>query len=109
MDDFSLDDINAVLESTPGVTVEQIETDRTYFKARGFEITNFLIDGLGTPQTSGSIQGTLDTAIYDRVEIVRGANGMMTGAGNPSATVNMVLKTNLHNTSSCFCFLWFVE
>jgi len=92
MDDFSLDDINAVLESTPGVTVEQIETDRTYFKARGFEITNFLIDGLGTPQSSGSIQGTLDTAIYDRVEIVRGANGMMTGAGNPSATVNMVLK-----------------
>jgi outer membrane receptor for ferric coprogen and ferric-rhodotorulic acid len=98
MDDFSLDDINAVLESTPGVTVEQIETDRTYFKARGFEITNFLIDGLGTPQTSGSIQGTLDTAIYDRVEIVRGANGMMTGAGNPSATVNMVLKKPTYTT-----------
>ena len=92
MDDFSLDDINSVLESTPGVTVEQIETDRTYFKARGFEITNFQVDGLGIPQSSGSIQGTLDTSIYDRVEIVRGANGLMTGAGNPSATVNMVLK-----------------
>jgi outer membrane receptor for ferric coprogen and ferric-rhodotorulic acid len=100
MDDFSLDDINAVLESTPGVTVEQIETDRTYFKARGFEITNFLIDGLGTPQSSGSIQGTLDTAIYDRVEIVRGANGMMTGAGNPSATVNMVLKKPTYTTQA---------
>ncbi len=100
MDDFSLDDINAVLESTPGVTVEQIETDRTYFKARGFEITNFLIDGLGTPQNSGSIQGTLDTAIYDRVEIVRGANGMMTGAGNPSATINMVLKKPTYTTQA---------
>ena len=100
MDDFSLDDINAVLESTPGVTVEQIETDRTYFKARGFEITNFLIDGLGIPQSSGSIQGTLDTAIYDRVEIVRGANGMMTGAGNPSATVNMVLKKPTYTTQA---------
>jgi len=100
MDDFSLDDINAVLESTPGVTVEQIETDRTYFKARGFEITNFLIDGLGIPQSSGSIQGTLDTAIYDRVEIVRGANGMMTGAGNPSATVNMVLKKPTYITQA---------
>jgi outer membrane receptor for ferric coprogen and ferric-rhodotorulic acid len=92
MDDFSLDDINAVLESTPGVTVEQIETDRTYFKARGFEITNFQVDGLGIPKSSGSIQGTLDTSIYDRVEIVRGANGLMTGAGTPAATVNMVLK-----------------
>jgi len=100
MDDFSLDDINAVLESTPGVTVEQIETDRTYFKARGFDITNFLIDGLGIPQSSGSIQGTLDTAIYDRVEIVRGANGMMTGAGNPSATVNMVLKKPTYTTQA---------
>ena len=100
MDDFSLDDINAVLESTPGVTVEQIETDRTYFKARGFDITNFLIDGLGIPQSSGSIQGTLDTAIYDRVEIVRGANGIMTGAGNPSATVNMVLKKPTYTTQA---------
>ncbi|MEL0656497.1 TonB-dependent siderophore receptor [Pseudoalteromonas issachenkonii] len=100
MDDFSLDDINSVLESTPGVTVEQIETDRTYFKARGFEITNFQVDGLGIPQSSGSIQGTLDTSIYDRVEIVRGANGLMTGAGNPSATVNMVLKKPTYVTQA---------
>lgn len=100
MDDFSLDNINAVLESTPGVTVEQIETDRTYFKARGFEITNFQVDGLGIPQSSGSIQGTLDTSIYDRVEIVRGANGLMTGAGNPSATVNMVLKKPAYITQA---------
>lgn len=34
----------------------------------------------------------LDTAIYDRVEVIRGATGLMTGAGNPSATVNMVRK-----------------
>ena len=100
MDDFSLDDINAVLESTPGVTVEQIETDRTYFKARGFDITNFQVNGLGIPQSSGSIQGSLDTSIYDRVEIVRGANGLMTGTGNPSATVNMVLKKPTYTTQA---------
>ncbi|MCQ8880019.1 TonB-dependent siderophore receptor [Pseudoalteromonas shioyasakiensis] len=98
MDDFSLDDINAVLESTPGVTVEQIETDRTYFKARGFDITNFQINGMGLPQDTGSIQGTLDTSIFESVEIVRGANGLMTGAGNPSATVNMVLKKPTYQT-----------
>jgi Outer membrane receptor for ferric coprogen and ferric-rhodotorulic acid len=49
------------LKAHPVVTVEQIETDRTYFKARGFEITNFQVDGLGIPQSSGSIQGSLDT------------------------------------------------
>lgn len=98
MDDFSLDDINAVLETTPGVTVEQIETDRTYFKARGFEITNFQTNGMGMPQESGAIQGTLDTSIFESVEVVRGANGLMTGAGNPSATVNMVLKKPTYQT-----------
>ena len=92
MNDFSLDDVNQVLETTPGVSVEKIETDRTYYKARGFDITNFQVDGLGLPQERGSLQGTLDTAIYQRVEVVMGANGMMTGAGNPSATVNFIRK-----------------
>ncbi|TMO56349.1 TonB-dependent siderophore receptor [Pseudoalteromonas phenolica] len=92
MDDFSLDDVNQVLETTPGVSVEKIETDRTYYKARGFDIVNFQVDGLGLPQERGSLQGTLDTAIYQRIEVVMGANGMMTGAGNPSATVNFIRK-----------------
>ncbi|KPV95225.1 Ferripyoverdine receptor precursor [Pseudoalteromonas sp. P1-9] len=92
MNDFSLDDVNQVLETTPGVSVEKIETDRTYYKARGFDITNFQVDGLGLPQESGALQGTLDTAIYQRIEVVMGANGMMTGAGNPSATVNFIRK-----------------
>lgn len=97
MDDFSLDDVNQVLETTPGVSVEKIETDRTYYKARGFDITNFQVDGLGLPQDRGSLQGTLDTAIYQRVEVVMGANGMMTGAGNPSATVNFIRKRPTDN------------
>ncbi|WP_404395716.1 TonB-dependent siderophore receptor [Pseudoalteromonas phenolica] len=92
MDDFSLDDVNQVLETTPGVSVEKIETDRTYYKARGFDILNFQVDGLGLPQDQGALQGTIDTAIYQRVEVVMGANGMMTGAGNPSATVNFIRK-----------------
>ena len=92
MDDFSLDDVNQVLETTPGVSVEKIETDRTYYKARGFDIVNFQVDGLGLPQELGSLQGTLDTAIYQRVEVVMGANGMMTGAGSPGATVNFIRK-----------------
>ncbi|MBE0365613.1 outer-membrane receptor for ferric coprogen and ferric-rhodotorulic acid [Pseudoalteromonas ulvae UL12] len=92
MDDFSLDDVNQVLETTPGVSVEKIETDRTYYKARGFDILNFQVDGLGLPQERGVLQGTLDTAIYQRIEVAMGANGMMTGAGNPSATVNFIRK-----------------
>ena len=92
MDDFNQTSINEVLGGVAGVTVEKIETDRTYYTSRGFDITNFQVDGLGLPMANGNVNGELDTAIYDRVEVIRGATGLMTGAGNPSATVNMVRK-----------------
>ena len=92
MDDFHQNNLNQVLENTAGVTVERIESDRTYYTSRGSDITNFQVDGTGMPLTNGNVNGDVDTAIYDRIEVVRGATGLMTGAGNPSATVNMVRK-----------------
>ncbi|GGP45049.1 ligand-gated channel protein [Shewanella algicola] len=92
MQDFQLHDINAALDSATGVNVERIETDRTYYTARGFDITNFQIDGIGLPLTSGNNHADEDTAIYDRIEVIRGANGLMTGVGNPSATINFIRK-----------------
>lgn len=92
MSDFQLTNINSVLDTATGVNVERIETDRTYYTARGFDITNFQIDGIGLPLSSGSNHSDEDTAIYDRVEVIRGANGLMTGVGNPSATVNFIRK-----------------
>ena len=90
--DFQLNDINTALDSATGINVERIETDRTYYTARGFDVTNFQIDGVGLPLTNGNNHADEDTAIYDRVEVIRGANGLMTGVGNPSATVNFIRK-----------------
>lgn len=92
MDDFALNDVNAVLANTNGVNVEKVETDRTYFTARGFDITNFQVDGIGVPLTYGNVMGDLDTALFDKVEVLKGANGLMSGAGSPAATVNFVRK-----------------
>lgn len=92
MDDFALQNINDVLAVTGGVSVEKVETDRTYYSARGFDITNFEYDGVGTPFVYGNTYGDIDVAIYDRIEVIRGANGLMSGTGNPSATVNFVRK-----------------
>jgi outer membrane receptor for ferric coprogen and ferric-rhodotorulic acid len=92
MQDFQLKNINAALDSATGVNVQRIETDRTYYTARGFDITNFQIDGVGLPLTSGNNHADEDTAIYERIEVIRGANGLMTGVGNPSATVNFIRK-----------------
>lgn len=76
MDDFKLDNINQVLSTTTGVTVERVETSRTYYTARGFDIINFQYDGVGMPQVFGNVQGDLDTALYERIDVVRGANGL---------------------------------
>lgn len=42
--------------------------------------------------TFGYMKSDSDTIIYDHIEVVRGATGLTTGAGDPSATVNMVRK-----------------
>lgn len=92
IEDFGLTDVNQLLAQVTGVNVEKVETDRTYYNSRGFDITNFQVDGIGLPLIWGIQFGDLDTVLFDRVETVRGANSMMTGAGNPSATVNYVRK-----------------
>ncbi|MDH5824171.1 TonB-dependent siderophore receptor [Luteimonas sp. RD2P54] len=92
LDDFGLDNLNDALESTTGIVVERVETSRTYYTARGFDITNFQFDGLGVPLPYGIQNGDIDTAVFDRIEVLRGANGLMSGTGNPSATINFVRK-----------------
>ncbi|MFM9434628.1 outer-membrane receptor for ferric coprogen and ferric-rhodotorulic acid [Janthinobacterium sp. CG_23.3] len=92
MDDFKLSNVSEVLLNTTGVTVEQFETDRAYFTSRGFDITNFQYDGVGLPAVFGNLNGDVDTLLYQRVDVVRGANGLMSATGNPSATVNFIRK-----------------
>ncbi|ELQ6110782.1 ferric-rhodotorulic acid/ferric-coprogen receptor FhuE [Cronobacter sakazakii] len=94
MQDQQLTTIEDVLENTTGVTASRIDTSRTNFFARGFYISNFAYEDMPTFLDNrwnfGDTAG--DTAIYDKIEIVRGATGLMSGTGNPSAYVNMVRK-----------------
>ncbi len=100
IDDFGLGDINSLLKMTTGVNVDSTETDRTYYNARGFDITSMHVDGIGMP-FGNLLVGDLDTAIYEKVEVLRGSNGLITGLGNPSGTINYVRKrpTNEFNGS----------
>lgn len=94
IEDQGLLTITDALNNATGVSVNQYETHRAQFNARGFDINALMIDGVPTsweqPWSSGEILTSL--AIYDRVEVVRGATGLMTGAGNPSAAINLVRK-----------------
>jgi outer membrane receptor for ferric coprogen and ferric-rhodotorulic acid len=84
---FSVDD---VLRNVTGVHVSFYDTERPLYFARGFQITDFQIDGM--PTYSGSTNQEFDTALYDHITVVRGANGLITGAGMPSATVDLHRK-----------------
>ncbi len=86
----SLFSINDVMRNITGVNVSFYDTQRPLYYARGFTITDFQVDGL--PTYSGSTNQEYDTAFYDRVEVIRGANGLLSGAGIPSATVNLLRK-----------------
>ena len=92
LDDFALHNLNDALANQATVQVQSIETDRTYYTARGFDITNFQRDGIGLPLSSGSVYGSVDSALFERIDVLRGANGLMSGAGNPSATINLIRK-----------------
>lgn len=94
MDDFGLKSIDDVMRHTPGITVATYDSERTSYFSRGFAIQNFQYDGIPILQDAQYSSGhTLtDTVIYDRVEILKGATGLLTGAGGPGGTINMVRK-----------------
>ena len=94
MDDQNLQTVEEVLQNAAGVAVNRYDCDRTSFFARGFSIASYQYDGIPTTVDNAYNVGdsTLDMTAYDRVEIVRGATGLLTGAGEPSATVNLVRK-----------------
>ena len=89
MDDMGLNSLAEVLVQSTGVTVQENDSERTNFSARGFSIGNYQIDGVAVNSGSNAL---FDTAIYDRIEIVRGATGLVSGNGDPSATINMLHK-----------------
>lgn len=94
IDDQGSRSLSEVLRTTTGMAESAYDTERSSFSYRGFGVDNYQYDGVPTTFSSPYAAGEsdLDSILYDRVEIVRGATGLMTGAGNPGASVNLVRK-----------------
>lgn len=93
IDDQGLTKAKDIMDNTPGISSSGTAPYREAYHARGFDITNYMFDGL-TVGTNNSRAGMFmnDLAMYDRVEVVRGSTGLMQGTGSPSAAVNFVRK-----------------
>lgn len=98
MQQFGTDSLNEALRMATGIQVEEWETNRTNFTSRGFDIANTQIDGVGLPNSWGIVTGAQDTFGYEKLEVIRGANGLLTGVGNAAGTINYVRKRPTNDT-----------
>jgi outer membrane receptor for ferric coprogen and ferric-rhodotorulic acid len=94
MDDQGSTNIADALRRVPGISVQNYDSERWEFSSRGLPISNFQYDGVNTDYDGVYDYGTssTDLAPYERVDIIKGATGLMTGSGDPSATVNLIRK-----------------
>lgn len=94
MDDQGAQSIGDVLRNAPGISTQAYDSDRMEYSARGYAITNFQYDGVNSMYDGVFDEGAtkVDMALYDRVDIVKGATGLLSGSGEPSATVNLIRK-----------------
>lgn len=98
MDDFGLNAIDDVMRRTPGVSVGTYDSERTFYYSRGFTIQNFQYDGIPSLRDDAYSSGATlsDTSIYDRIEVIKGASGLLSGAGAPGAAINFIRKKPTH-------------
>lgn len=99
MDDFNLTTINDVLRNTPGVSTQTYTYGLYQYRVRGFGVTNFQLDGLPTFYDVGYDGGQTSNsmAMYDRVEVIKGAGGLMSAAGDPGGIINLIRKKPTRN------------
>jgi len=81
------------LNQTTGITLAGYSSVESFWMSRGFRLTTMQLDG-GAPAISTGFGSWLqpDMAVYDHVEVLRGVDGMYTGAGEPGGVINLVRK-----------------
>ena len=97
MDDKAMTTISDVAQSALGIFLNNSGgVARPTFSARGFDVDTVMYDGFPTSFLTYLPSSEANLAMYDRVEIVRGATGLAQGAGSPAAAINLVRKRPTH-------------
>jgi outer membrane receptor for ferric coprogen and ferric-rhodotorulic acid len=92
--DQALNTIIDTIDNTVGMSSSKTDNVRNSMQSRGFTISNYQLDGVPLSWNIGGDSGetSSDVSIYERVEFVRGATGLLSGVGDPSASINLVRK-----------------
>ncbi|MGL6018526.1 MAG: TonB-dependent siderophore receptor, partial [Gibbsiella quercinecans] len=100
MNDQNMTSLDDAMSQTTGINVVNQSSYQVKFQSRGFSMDNVKEDGVNSSfQNSVSGMGysessseSPDLAIYDHLEVLRGASGLTQGNGEPGGTVNLVRK-----------------
>ncbi|WP_304667334.1 TonB-dependent siderophore receptor [Neisseria bergeri] len=89
--DRNVDTFDQLARKTSGLRVLSNDDGRSSVYARGYEYSEYNIDGL--PAQMQSINGTLPNLFaFDRVEVMRGPSGLFDSSGEMGGIVNLVRK-----------------
>lgn len=89
LDKRNLTDLSDALDKVTGVSLWQGSVFDDTFVSRGLEIQNIRVDGVS------SALKLQDLSQFEQIEVLRGADGLFNGNGEPSASVNLVRKKPL--------------
>ena len=94
LNDQNLTSLKEAMEQTTGISVMSYGSNQYQLRSRGYDIDSLMLDGSRVEAPYGSLSNTglYDTALYDRIEVMRGPTGILTGSGEPSGTVNLARK-----------------
>lgn len=93
IEEQNITDLQGALAKTPGVTVQTSALGRPVFYSRGFQINSVQLDGSFPIDASAlGYNNDFDMAQYQQLELLRGADGLFSGTGDPGGVVNMVRK-----------------
>ena len=101
LEDQGVASLEGALQNATGVNVFK-SGGRTHFMSRGYFIEQLEEDGIATQigspggfglgSPSGDPTSVTDIAMYDRIEVVRGAAGLTQANNEPGGTINAVRK-----------------
>lgn len=94
LDDQAASSLADAMESVTGISVSTTDSRGSSFSVRGFDVDNVQIDGVPMLWAGSWSAGESRSAsiIHDRIEVVRGATGLLTGSGEPAAAINQIRK-----------------
>ncbi|WP_338919342.1 TonB-dependent siderophore receptor [Pseudomonas silesiensis] len=94
MDDQGLTDLKDAANQTTGLVGVQGVGKGMILTSRGFQIDDWQYDGVPIPRNTYALGNwaTQDLIFFDRMEVLRGASGLLQGTGSPGGAINLVRK-----------------